>query len=473
MMKEPVKKIIEFKKKHVLIGLFSIAILGSGIAYSAVNQSEPKKEISSEQKKKKAQDNTISAWESKIEKKTEPNKKSKTKDSLAEYVETNEEQKVSKDFSYRENLVAQLNNAIITQENKELKRSNEQTILDAVVNKPIFKPISPVQPELPKEKPTIPVDKEDPAPNPIPEPIPDPAPDPNPNPDPNPEPPIIETDYSVLSTLTEQAVGIDLTLYLSSSVNQFKVELLISQRILEDRSSSQEIVDRQVVRLRAAIDNLIKKGNKKGLETSYSLSLMIQTDVLTDESTIALKEAQNHAKSVLDNPEVSQEQVDEAKNQLQVAIDNLKEKEEPNLSLVYLQRLVTEAADIDTTPYTIASVEIFTEKLAEVNVYIASNNITTEDNERLLLELQQAIEQLQLKADISKVSDLLTQIESLDRTKYTEESLKNLDEMCEVVSNQLGDSEITQEQVNSLYEELYQVFNQLEEIDLEKEIINE
>lgn len=53
MMKEPVKKIIEFKKKHVLIGLFSIAILGSGIAYSAVNQSEPKKEISSEQKKKR------------------------------------------------------------------------------------------------------------------------------------------------------------------------------------------------------------------------------------------------------------------------------------------------------------------------------------------------------------------------------------------------------------------------------------
>ncbi|EMW5404089.1 FIVAR domain-containing protein [Enterococcus faecalis] len=479
-MTDSQKKLLKFKKKHVLIGLFSVGILGSGIAYSAMTFNEPKNESSIEQKQEKESNKTTPAWESKVEKKEEPKKKNKTKDSLTEYVESKEEiNNVTSEnqttFPSRQNLVAQLNSALDTQEKKESKRASDQTILDSVTNSPIFKPSVPKQPELPndKEKPTIPDDKEKPTPNPTPTPKPDPEPIPEPTPDPDPNPtppPVVETDYSVLSTLTEQASGIELSAYLASSTEPFKLELVVSKRMLNDKNSTQEAVNLQVSRLQSAIDNLILKGDKKLLNATYQLSLLIKTDIYTEDTVDTLVTAQENAKKVLDDQEVSQQQVDEVKSHLQTAIDSLKEKEEPNLSLVYLQRLVEKATGIDTTLFTESTVTVFEGKLNEVKAYIAANNITKEDNERLLNELQQAMDQLQKKADTTKLTELLATIEGIDRTKYTEESLQLLDTKVSYVLVELENKEITQNQVDNLYDELQQVFSQLvEKVDTPSE----
>jgi|GEM_PF-6929466 len=479
-MTDSQKKLLKFKKKHVLIGLFSVGILGSGIAYSAMTFNEPKNESSIEQKQEKESNKTTPAWESKVEKKEEPKKKNKTKDSLTEYVESKEEiNNVTSEnqttFPSRQNLVAQLNSALDTQEKKESKRASDQTILDSVTNSPIFKPSVPKQPELPndKEKPTIPDDKEKPTPNPTPTPKPDPEPIPEPTPDPDPNPtppPVVETDYSVLSTLTEQASGIELSAYLASSTEPFKLELVVSKKMLNDKNSTQEAVNLQVSRLQSAIDNLILKGDKKLLNATYQLSLLIKTDIYTEDTVATLVTAQENAKKVLDDQEVSQQQVDEVKSHLQTAIDSLKEKEEPNLSLVYLQRLVEKATGIDTTLFTESTVTVFEGKLNEVKAYIAANNITKEDNERLLNELQQAMDQLQKKADTTKLTELLATIEGIDRTKYTEESLQLLDTKVSYVLVELENKEITQNQVDKLYDELQQVFSQLvEKVDTPSE----
>lgn len=479
-MTDSQKKLLKFKKKHVLIGLFSVGILGSGIAYSAMTFNEPKNESSIEQKQEKESNKTTPAWESKVEKKEEPKKKNKTKDSLTEYVESKEEiNNVTSEnqttFPSRQNLVAQLNSALDTQEKKESKRASDQTILDSVTNSPIFKPSVPKQPELPndKEKPTIPDDKEKPTPNPTPTPKPDPEPIPEPTPDPDPNPtppPVVETDYSVLSTLTEQASGIELSAYLASSIEPFKLELVVSKRMLNDKNSTQEAVNLQVSRLQSAIDNLILKGDKKLLNATYQLSLLIKTDIYTEDTVATLVTAQENAKKVLDDQEVSQQQVDEVKSHLQTAIDSLKEKEEPNLSLVYLQRLVEKATGIDTTLFTESTATVFEGKLNEVKAYIAANNITKEDNERLLNELQQAMDQLQKKADTTKLTELLATIEGIDRTKYTEESLQLLDTKVSYVLVELENKEITQNQVDNLYDELQQVFSQLvEKVDTPSE----
>lgn len=472
-MTEKSKKIFGFKKKHILIGLFSVAVLGSGISYSAMKFNEPKKELSIEQKQEKESNKTTPAWESKVEKKEEPKKKNKTKDSLTEYVESKEETNTvtsenQTTFPSRQNLIAQLNSALDTQEKKESKRASDQTILDSVTNSPIFKPSVPKQPELPndKEKPTIPDDKEKPTPNPTPTPKPDsePIPEPTPDPDPNPTPPpVVETDYSVLSTLTEQASGIELSAYLASSIEPFKLELVVSKRMLNDKNSTQEAVNLQVSRLQSAIDNLILKGNKKFLNATYQLSLLVKTDVYTEETVALFVDAQEKAKQILANPDVSQQVVDETRSQLSMAMAGLKEKEEPHLSLVYLQRLVEQANTMDTTPYTTASVVVFTDKLNEVKGYIAANVLTKEENERYLGELQQAINQLQKKADTTKITELLATISGIDRSQYTEESLQILDEKVATVNTALESEEITQGQVDTLYNELQQAFNQLEE----------
>lgn len=469
-MTEKSQKVFGVKKKQILLGLFSVAVLGSGIAYSAATFNEPKKESSIEKKQEKDPEKSRPVWESKVEKKTEQKKKEKTKDSLTEYVEskegtsnvTSENQPV---LPSRQNLVAQLNQALDTQEKKEEQRANQQTILDSIVsggNNGLLKPTVPNKPE--QEKPSKPVDNEKPVPTPMP--VPDPQPDPTPEPMPEPEPtppPMIETDYSVLSTLTEQASGIDVTLYVSSSTETFKLELVVSKRMLEDKNSTQEAVNVQVARLQTAMAQLVLKGNKKFLNATYQLSLLVKTDVYTEETVALFVDAQEKAKQILANPDVSQQVVDETRSQLSMAMAGLKEKEEPHLSLVYLQRLVEQANTMDTTPYTTASVVVFTDKLNEVKGYIAANVLTKEENERYLGELQQAINQLQKKADTTKITELLATISGIDRSQYTEESLQRLDEKVASVNTALESEEITQVEVDTLYNELQQAFNQLEE----------
>lgn len=291
-----------------------------------------------------------------------------------------------------------------------------------------------------------------------------------PKPKPEPEkpiepeiPPVIEVDYSALETLVQQAQGINLSLYLSSGFEQFRLELLVSQRLLEDLSSSQQVVNNQVYRLQQAINQLVLKGDKTELQGVYQNSQSIKTDIYTEATVLLFEEAKQQAKAVLDNVEVSQIQVDQAKQSLNEATEGLKEKEEPYLSLAYLQRLVDQAQKINVSEYTTGTVLVFTTKLNEVTDYLTTNNYTKETNEKYTDELQQVMDQLQKKADNSKIEALLATIATIDREKYTEDTLINLDTVVSSVQEKIGNEELTQAESDNLYHLLFEAFSQLEE----------
>nr|WP_025193673.1 hypothetical protein [Enterococcus faecalis] len=483
-MTESKDKLFGFKKKPMLIGLFSIALLGSGIAYSAVSYNEPKEKATIEKKVKVKKESNEPTWESKVPKPKKQKQDAKSKDPLTEYIETKEDpinpmvdnQEVG---PTRENLLAQLNNALAVQEKKEAKSAEEQAPVESTPIKesqPIFTPLvsTPVnrgqQTIDEKIAPTETGHKEEPVtkPNVEPTPVPDqkPIPTPEPNPEPNPEPtppPVVETDFTALSILVEQANGLDLQLYLSSSIEPLKLELSAAQQMLDAKNHSQEAVNLQTTHLQTAMDTLVLKGDKSVLTSTYQQSMLLEKDLYTEETVAVLNDSQAIAKACLDNEEVTQAQVDEANNQLQSAVSQLKEKEEPDLSLAYLQRVLDSAMGIDVTQYTETTGTVLLNKRSEVQSYIASNAITKEANERYTLELHQAIDQLQSKVDSSKVLALISTTQQLDRTKYTDDSLQQLDATVAAVTSQLENETITQEQVDVLYEELQQRLNQLVE----------
>jgi ribosome-associated translation inhibitor RaiA len=298
-----------------------------------------------------------------------------------------------------------------------------------------------------------------------PKPIPTPVPNPEPEPVPEPTPTPVITDYTVLSTLVEQAQTIDLSLYLASSVEQFNVELLVSQRLLEELGSSQTAVDDQVTRLQNAIDQLVAKGNKSALRALYDQSKTIQTDIYTAETLGSLAQAQKSAEDTLAQDELSQATLDTVLATLQQAIDGLKEKEEPDLSLAYLQRVVAEAEGLQMSEYTSTTAQILTDKLAEVKAYIDSGAITKEENEQLTNALRQAIDQLEKKADRAQVNQLLQTIAALDRTLYTTESLQALDSVVANVTSQLDNQNLTQAEADNLYQQLHTAYEQLETVE--------
>ncbi|ARV02519.1 cell surface protein [Enterococcus faecalis] len=212
--KETAKK----QHKYLIIGLCSVALLGSGLTYAALNQGE-KKEAQTEQQGTKPKEerqtpkSKQSPWERKVTENEEKNKDKdkkikskqphKTKDSLAEVVSGFERTKEEKPKLFgveipeiKSDLLGQLANALVQQDRKEAiretnkKEKQRETIL-ALANektasepmeklpgkidttdklllpeKPVIpdKPLVPNEPNLPvvPEVPDQPVDPEQP-----------------------------------------------------------------------------------------------------------------------------------------------------------------------------------------------------------------------------------------------------------------------------------------------------------------------
>lgn len=338
-------------------------------------------------------------------------------------------------------------NLLDNQIKDEQKQAKAQPITLPVVND--LKPVNPTPADPIKPKPITPQPK--------------PIPDPEPGPTPPPTPPIEIVDYNELIALVQQAESIHLENYFTAGAEVVRTELMIAQRMIDEQGNSQTAVNNQHDRLQNALNALVLLGNKTDLQTLYDQSEKIKTDIYTDESVAEFQAAKAQVNEVLTTVEVTQETIDQAKLKLQEAMDSLKEKEEPYLSLAYLQRLVTEAKGINLSEYTVSTGLLFQNKLDQVTVYIASGTYTKVENEQYLKELQEAMNQLQKKTDLTQLKALEAEAASIDRTLYTDESLVALDSVLSKVTEALANDELTQEQADTLVQELSQAINKLTE----------
>lgn len=210
-----------------------------------------------------------------------------------------------------------------------------------------------------------------------------------------PEPPIVtppveSVDYSNLENALIQAKELDLSLYLVSSTETIKYEMLVGERLLTDKNATQLQVDNQVSRLYKSINLLEKKGDKTELKKLVSTALSIDREIYTLLSLNRLDEAVGLAESLLEQTEVSQLQVDQVVSTVQEALDGLTKIDEPNLSLIYLQRLVTESESIDLSLYTEESIQFFNEALTAAKSLLNQEEVTEEQVQLALVSLEQA-----------------------------------------------------------------------------------
>lgn len=274
-------------------------------------------------------------------------------------------------------------------------------------------------------------------------------------------PPVIEVDYTLLTNLVSQAQRIDLNEYVSNSTASFSAELLISLRLLETQDSSQQAIDNQVWRLQKAINELVRKGNKANLTAAYEEGMKIQLDIYTEESVAAFESSLARVKEVLENGDVSQETVDQAQRQLSEAISNLTEKDEPDLSLAYLNRIVSVAQSIQMDDYTSSTTERLAEVLQGALDYIELGEYTKEKNEQWQNELQTAIDGLEMRGDRTQLQELLEKADSIQREMYEESSLDILDAVVESIISQLENEDLLQHEIDSLESQLQGALDQL------------
>lgn len=283
-------------------------------------------------------------------------------------------------------------------------------------------------------------------------------------------PPVIETDYTVLEELFEQAQMIDITNYLSSSVSTFVYERHVSERMLADKNSTQTQVDLQVSRLRQAMAQLVKKGDSSALKETIKQAEAIDRERYTESTVATLDSVLEEAKQLVSIDEHTQETVDRMNRRLNRAINQLEEKSIFDLALLELERLIAYAENLKSEDYTSTSYDNFNNVLIEVKSLIGETDVTEDEVIEAQERLREAIAQLELVGNTDQLVALLSEAHSLDSTQYTVESWANLVYARQEADQVIQSNEPTQEVIDQATQALSSAMSNLVLIDLEEEL---
>ena len=111
--------------------------------------------------------------------------------------------------------------------------------------------------------------------------------------------------------------------YTDASWDAFETALEEAKAVLEDEAATSEQISQAYRKLDEAIKGLAVKADKSELTTVIASCVTLNESDYTPESWKQFKEALDYADEVSANPNVSQEEVDEAKDKLEKAVKNL------------------------------------------------------------------------------------------------------------------------------------------------------
>lgn len=297
----------------------------------------------------------------------------------------------------KENIVTVSNKP--KEENTAIDQPDSNELPDDSNVLPDPKPIDPIIPEQPVI-PEVPVDPEIPVIPIIP----------------------IVVDYSELESVVENSANIDKSLFVSSSVYAFTREYSIAEQMIQERTASQIQVNQQVQALKIAIENLVKKGNTSSLSELISRLSDIDREIYTVESLNVFDQAFNEAKKVISENDSSQSSIDVSYSKLESAYDQLRKVDQPDLSLIYLARLVKECEALSAEDYTPTSYAVLSDKLTVAKSLLQQESVQENDVNSAYQELVEAKNSLVNKADKSQLISIISSAEQLIEDNYTADS---------------------------------------------------
>lgn len=323
------------------------------------------------------------------------------------------------------------------------------------------RPVTPDEPELPIT-PLPPLPEENDPLEPIP-PI-------NPEEPINPpvDPPVIAVTYERLEQLVRQAQTINTNHYLSSGVSTFVYERLVSERMLEDRNSTQAQVDLQISRLQQAIDQLVLKGDSTTLKETIQQASTIDRERFTQESLARLDERVLEANQMLQTDEHTQEALDRMNRRLVRAIDQLEERPSLELALLDLQRLIDQAETFEAQNYTADSFARLTATIEDAKTLVTEGTASEEAIRTMHERLEQAIDQLVEVANTDQLASLIAHARSLDSGNYTQDSWNVLMDALDQAEGLLQAHEPNQSDVDQAAENLRLAIDQLVAAEIEE-----
>ncbi len=223
--------------------------------------------------------------------------------------------------------------------------------------------------------------------------------------------------------------------------------------------TSQEEVDAAADALNKAIEALVDISDLKEAVEKYA---DLTADAYTEESFAAYKTAYAEAEAVLGKADVTQEEVDAAKDALEEAVSGLTEKPETVVSKDALQTLYDEVKDMAEDDYTAESWKTFAEALENAAAVLKDENADQASVDAAYNTLQAAADALQKKpsepgqpaADKDKLQNLYDTNKNIEQGNYTDASYQAYKDALKAAQAVLEDPDATQKEVSKAYSDL-------------------
>lgn len=202
-------------------------------------------------------------------------------------------------------------------------------------------------------------------------------------------------DKTELQALYDQNADKAAEDYTPDSYAVFDGAMKAAKEVLDLETATQDDVDQALQTLRDAIAQLKDAGSqedmKEALRLLYEANITREEGKYTPESWNVFAEAMDEAKRVLDDPQAVQEQVDQAKDALQSAIDGLIIKEPvPEVNKTALKYLYDANTGKDQSKYTPDSWTVFANAMNQAEAVLNDGEATQEQVDAAYGELEKA-----------------------------------------------------------------------------------
>ena len=229
---------------------------------------------------------------------------------------------------------------------------------------------------------------------------------------------VSKTALSIAVEMASNVTEADLENVVPAVVTEFNAALEEARAILANDNATQEEVDVSFARLATAMHMLeFLKGDKAELQDLVDSTADLVEGNYTEESWTALQEALTNANTVLNNENAMQEEVDEAYDNLQAAINGLEEAEVVDKSL--LEAMVNKVLGLEEDKYIPSTWQAMLPELEAAQEVLTNERATQAEVDSAYDTLVRAYLELRLKPNKDLLADLINKANGLNAASYT------------------------------------------------------
>ena len=241
--------------------------------------------------------------------------------------------------------------------------------------------------------------------------------------------------------------------YTATSYAVFTEVLAAAKAVNNDTAAKQSAVNKAVVALNAAIEDLDRKGNTVALATKVENALKYDKEIYTANSYKPLKDAILDAQDLIAANSESYNDIEAVSKAIDDAIAGLKKKAD----FTKMNELITKYEGASKEEYTEESVNELINIIGiikEARKPAKAPNVSEETGAEYLARLEAAIAGLVPYATYGDIDARVAEVEGMDKTKYTADSWKAVEDALKAINTIKSDRYATQPEADALLEDL-------------------